>query len=132
MQIHDYSKIPGWGADLKPEKRPGVPMEREPQSADVEPTRQSGEPSAHSVTMKMTPVFGTTVPPRGLSGAMRTMAYKIPEHKPAHWLMLLMADRVDVMENLVLDLLKPRNLAIGGGILGLGVLGVILSRRRRR
>jgi hypothetical protein len=102
-----------------------------PAREEREPAQQTvGKPTVHSVSMKMTPVYGTTVPPRGVSGAMRTMAYKIPEHKPAHWLMLLMADRVDVMEGWIGDLARPRTLLIGGGVLGLGVLGWMLARRR--
>jgi hypothetical protein len=45
------------------------------------------------------PVFGTAVPPRGLSGWMRRAAYEIPEHETSHWLVLLLADRVDALEH---------------------------------
>jgi hypothetical protein len=131
MQIDDHTKIPGWGADLRPEARPGVPMEREPAAGvQAEPPPQRGVPAVHSVTMRMTPVYGTTLPPRGVSGAMRRAAYKIPEHRPSHWLLLLVADRVDVVEHLLLDLTRPRALLVGGGIVGLGVLGWLFSRRR--
>jgi len=43
--------------------------------------------------------YGTAVPPRGLSGLMRRAAYQIPEHYTSHWLMLMAADRVDVIEH---------------------------------
>ena len=29
---------------------------------------------------------------------MRRKAYRIPGHRPAHWMMLLFADRIEVME----------------------------------
>ena len=47
---------------------------------------------------ELTPVFGNTVPPKGLSGVMRRAAYQIPDHRTSHWLMLLLADRVDALE----------------------------------
>jgi hypothetical protein len=45
-----------------------------------------------------TPVFGTSVPPRGLSGLIRETAYTLPEHKASRWLLLMVGDRVDVWE----------------------------------
>jgi len=44
----------------------------------------------------LTPVFGTAQPPAGLSGILRRMAYRVPEHRPRHWMPLMLADRVDV------------------------------------
>lgn len=42
----------------------------------------------------MTPVFGTSTPPKGISGAMRKYAYrKYSEGRAAHWLVLIAADR---------------------------------------
>jgi len=48
---------------------------------------------------QLTPVFGTTNPPRGLSGLLRRAAYKIPEHATSHWFVLLLADRIDAIEH---------------------------------
>jgi hypothetical protein len=47
---------------------------------------------------RLTPVFGTRQPPRGLSGLLRRAGYRIPEHKAARWMLLLLGDRVDVWE----------------------------------
>jgi hypothetical protein len=47
----------------------------------------------------LTPVFGNTVPPRGLSGRIRRRAYRIAEHRTSHWFLLLLADRVDRWEH---------------------------------
>lgn len=92
--------------DTTPENRPGVPMEKEePEPAGnahwLEPERMTnpGYVLKRAGLEELTPVFGTTVPPRGLSGAMRTAAYKIPEHFTSHWLILLAADRIDVLED---------------------------------
>jgi hypothetical protein len=56
-------------------------------------------------------VFGTSTPPRGLSGAVRRHAYKYSEGRAAHWLILLAADRVDAWESHLLSFatLHPDN-----------------------
>jgi hypothetical protein len=93
-------RIPGWGADLDPKDRPAVPRER----TDLEtgahwdfPDRQPEKwPRERSVEHQfLPPVFGTSTPPRGVSGALRRYAYKYSEGRTAHWLILLAADRVD-------------------------------------
>jgi hypothetical protein len=48
---------------------------------------------------ELTPVFGTAQPPHGLSGVLRRIAYHVPEHRARHWALLLMADRIDVLES---------------------------------
>lgn len=95
------------GAVDGPDRRPGVPMQSEPEpSAGAhwsEPTRQFAVKEVlHRVELEgPTPVFGTAQPPRGLSGIMRRRAYRIPEHHARHWMLLLAADRVDVLEGRV-------------------------------
>ena len=93
------------GHDSAEERRPGVPLEKEPRpdpgASWDEPERQ------HSATRhlkrkglpRLTPVYGTAQPPKGLSGVMRQAAYDIPEHKRSHWMLLMAADRVDVLES---------------------------------
>ncbi|MDD9205527.1 hypothetical protein PU560_03465 [Georgenia sp. 10Sc9-8] len=98
-------RIPGWGADLDPKDRPSVPRERfAPEVTGAHwdfPERQEERwPRERSVEHKfLTPVFGTSCPPRGLSGAIRRYAYTFSEGRAAHWLILLGADRVDAVEN---------------------------------
>lgn len=98
------ARIPDWGVDARPEDRPGVPMEHEPRPMDGvhwrEPYRQeSNVPHLERVGQeRLTPVYGTTLPPKGLSGMIRRFAYSIPEHRARHWMALLVADRVDVVE----------------------------------
>lgn len=48
---------------------------------------------------QLTPVFGTAEPPSGLSGVLRRLAYRIPDHRASHWAALLIADRIDVLEH---------------------------------
>jgi len=95
---------PGWGVDQKKEDRPGVPQETkgaEPDGDNAPLVRQqSSEPPPDVGPNRfLTPVYSTDSPPRGLSGLMRHAAYKIPEYKTRRWMLLLAADRVDVIEH---------------------------------
>ena len=99
------ARIPGWGADLDPKDRPAFPQERfDPGATGAHwdfPDRQPEKwPRERSVEHKfLTPVFGTSCPPTGLSGAIRKVAYRrYSEGRAAHWLLLLAADRVDAGE----------------------------------
>jgi hypothetical protein len=110
----DMSHIQGWGADLDRKNRPAVPMERTPprlehpapahieqQTTDI-PVLVSPERPA------ITPIFGTSVPPSGISGMIRAAAFKTTENDIRHWLLLMLADRVNVVEGLVDDLSRGR------------------------
>jgi len=119
------ARIPGWGADLDPKDRPAVPRERfDPGATGAHwdfPERQPERwPRERSVEHKfLTPVFGTSCPPRGLSGAIRKYAYRFSEGRAAHWLLLIAADRVDAIEHHVLSLatLRPDNPVTETGVL---------------
>ena len=66
------------------------------------PERQPEKwPRERSIEHKfLTPVFGTSCPPKGLSGGMRKLAYRrYSEGRAAHWLILIAADRVDAAES---------------------------------
>jgi hypothetical protein len=103
---HLRARIPGWGVDLDPKDRPSVPKERfDPSATGAHwdfPERQPEKwPRERSIEHKfLTPVFGTSCPPKGLSGAMRKLAYRrYSEGRAAHWLILIAADRVDAAES---------------------------------
>jgi hypothetical protein len=51
-------------------------------------------------------VFSTALPPSGLSGVIRRIAYNIPESHARHWATLMLDDRVDVLEHRLKKLLK--------------------------
>ena len=53
-------------------------------------------------------MFGTSTPPSGLSGMIRRGAFKYSESHWAHWLMLMGADRVNMVEGIVQDLARAR------------------------
>src|SRR4051812_36581972 len=100
------ARIPGWGADLDPADRPSVPREQlDPSLVGAPgqgPQRQPEKwPRERSVEhTQLPPVFGTTCPPKGLSGAIRKLAYaRYSEGQAAHWLLLIAGDRVDVVES---------------------------------
>src|SRR5918998_1044377 len=120
------ARIPGWGADLDPLDRPAVPREKfdpDLNGAHWEfPERQPETwPRERSIEHKfLTPVFGTSCPPKGLSGVMRRYAYrKYSEGRAAHWLLLLAADRVDAWESHLASFvtLRPDNPITETGVL---------------
>jgi hypothetical protein len=91
--------------DLPAGRRPGVSAQREPAPIGnahwLTPERQ---PPCANVTIDAqrgvpTATFGTGQPPRGLSGTMRRAAYRIPDYEPKRWALLLLADRVDTLED---------------------------------
>ncbi|MCW3092228.1 MAG: hypothetical protein JWP81_3297 [Ferruginibacter sp.] len=106
-----YGHIKGWGVDFNPDDEPNYPMkkytgddrnrlnyERPPlQKVDIEILRSTERPT-------LSAVFGTAVPPSGVSGMIRRFAYKFSESEYGHWLNLLLADRVNVIEGFLQDL----------------------------
>jgi hypothetical protein len=95
--------IPGWGADLNPADRPSVPKERAGDTGahwEFPPRQTQHVPREKSTEHKfVTPVFGTAQPLRGLSGEIRRYAYGFSEGQTAHWMLLMLGDRVDVLES---------------------------------
>ncbi|MDQ3281654.1 MAG: hypothetical protein M3Q69_09600 [Acidobacteriota bacterium] len=154
----DFRTINGWGADLDPANRPAVPHELPSNVQDVRgEVRYWQVPQDHvNVSIEhpnITPVFGNAVPPHGLSGALRRYAFNYGEATNRHWLTLMLADRIDVVENLVGDALRGRPdnyvrekgwsaklkydpgrnrrlLTLGAVALGAVAVGVILTRNR--
>jgi hypothetical protein len=150
--------IKGWGADLDRKNRPGVPMERTPPRfihAHEEKLPQQEETVEILTSTErpgITPIFGTAQPPKGLSGMMRRIAFRWAENDMRHWLLLLAADRVNVVEGIGEDLAKgkvpnvlaemgiksewehnkaglAKKVAIGAAVVG---TAVYLMRRRER
>ncbi|GAB6986225.1 hypothetical protein [Nocardioides pyridinolyticus] len=120
------ARIPGWGADRDPGDRPWVPRERSDPSLSgahwEDPEEQSEKwPRERSVEhTQLPPVFGTTCPPTGPSGAVRKYAYATySEGQAAHWLLLMAGDRIDTLENGLRSLftLRPDNPITDTGVL---------------
>jgi hypothetical protein len=108
------ARIPGWGADLDHADRPAFPREQPDLVSGAHwdfPERQPElQPRERSIEHKfLTPVFGSTNPPKALSGVLRRFAYaRYSEGRAAHWLVLLAADRVDAVESSLTALLALR------------------------
>jgi len=131
----DPAQVPGWGADLRREDRPAVPMERTPPRLDSLPPLEQQPRTVevlHSIERPgITPVFGSTLPPRGLSGWMRRRAFRRSENDIRHWMMLLAADRVDVVESMFRDA-RPSRAVPALALLGLtGALAALWLARGR-
>ncbi|UFH56289.1 hypothetical protein [Spirosoma sp. KNUC1025] len=108
-----YAHIPGWGIDADPKNDPTYPIRHrldgpanekgytwerpEQQPVDIEILHSNERPNVSAV-------FGTSVPPSGLSGQIRRFAFRFSESEYGHWLPLLLADRVNVVEGIIDDL----------------------------
>jgi len=107
----DPSQIKGWGVDADPNNDPTYPMKH----------RNNGEHAGYSwerplqqpITVEVlhsnerpdvTSVFGTSTPPLALSGVLRRIAFRYSESSYGHWLPLMLADRVSVVEGVLSDL----------------------------
>jgi hypothetical protein len=115
QQRIDPSTVVGWGVDADPQNDPTYPMRDRSQESkgglDWErPTLQGRDIELLRSTEhnRRTAVFGTSTPPSGLSGAIRRQAFKKSEGKWSHWLMLLAADRINVVEGIGDDLIHGR------------------------
>jgi hypothetical protein len=109
----DPATISGWGVDADPDNDPTYPMRDQSRQEErgLDWRRPSLQPQSVEVLMsiehKRRPaVFGAANPPRGLSGAIRRRAFAFSESQWAHWLLLVLADRVDVIEGVVEDFRK--------------------------
>ena len=107
----DRSQIKGRGVDADPKNDPTYPMKNR---NDGEHAGYSWErPPQQPITIEVlhsnerpdvTSVFGTSTPPSGLSGVIRRFAFGYSESSYGHWLPLVLADRVSVVEGVMGDL----------------------------
>jgi hypothetical protein len=108
---NDPSQIKGWGVDADPKNDPTYPMQNR---KDGEHAGYSWErPPQQPITIEVlhsnerpnvTAVFGTSTPPSGLSGMISRIAFRYSESSYGHWLPLMLADRVSVVEGVLGDL----------------------------
>lgn len=130
--------VQGWGADLDPALRPATPKERMPaRLPGLHWERVSMQPVTVEVLHSnerpgLTPVFGTTLPPSGLSGVLRRRAFRHSENDLRHWLTLLAADRVDVVEGIFDDVRRsPRSPYFAAALVAVGFAWFLLRPSRR-
>lgn len=109
--LQDKTKIIGWGIDADPLNEPTYPMKH--YTGDDHNRLNYERPEQQPVTVEVlhsnerpdiTAVFGTSTPPAGLSGVIRRYAFKQSESSYGHWLPLLLADRINVVEGIIADL----------------------------
>ena len=120
----DPSQIKGWGVDADPKNDPTYPMKNrtDGEHAGYSWERPRQQPATIEVLHSnerpnLTSVFGTSTPPSGSSGAIRRVAFGYSESSYGHWLPLMLADRVGVVEGVLGDLKQghlPNVLAEGG------------------
>ena len=111
----DKTNVIGWSIDADLANDPTYPMkqrnngehagyswERPPQQpVTVEVLHSNERPN-------LSAAFGTSTPPRGLSGALRRFAFRYSESNLGHWLPLMIADRVATFEGILGDLIHGR------------------------
>lgn len=107
--------VDGWNIDEDRANNPTFPMrditgDRSKGSDWPQPAIQERRVEVlQSIEYARAPaVFGTTMPPSGLSGAIRRLAFKRSESDWWHWLLLMAADRINVVEGVVEDLGQGR------------------------
>jgi hypothetical protein len=107
----DARSVVGWGVDADPRNDPTYPYRDRSRDEGLAnnwqrpPQQRSDVEVLQSIEHVRTPaVFGTSTPPSGLSGMIRRLAFRWSESNWLHWLMLLGADRINMVEGVVEDL----------------------------
>jgi hypothetical protein len=149
-----FAHIKGWGIDADPDNEPTYPIKH--WNGDDHKRLNYARPSQQPLTVEklhsnerssVSAVFGTSLPPAGLSGKLRRYAFRFSEGNWNHWLTLLFADRVNVAEGVIDDIKTGhvpnlarefgwskketiRNIAIAATIT-FGIL-ILLSKNKKR
>src|SRR5215207_8774355 len=106
----DPSTVPGWGVDADPRNDPTYPY-RQRENDDHAgsawsrpPQQQTSVEVLSSIEHGRRPaVVGTSTPPSGFSGIVRRFAFQWSESNLIHWMLLLAADRINVVEGVLTD-----------------------------
>ena len=107
----DPSQVNGWGIDADPKNDPTYPVKRHVTGEHAGYTWE--RPSQQPITVEIlqsnerpviTTVFGTSTPPSGLSGMLRRAAFQYSESDYRHWVPLVLADQVGMVEGVLVDL----------------------------
>jgi hypothetical protein len=105
----NFREVLGWGVDLH--ERPMFPKELPSTVMTVRGDVEDWQEPKVKIHMSneqpnLTPVFGTSCPPSGLSGLLRDYAYQYGEATNRHWMTLILADRVNMVEKMIGDALR--------------------------
>ena len=114
-KVIDSSQVKGWGVDADPKNDPTYPMKNRNNGEHAgytweRPTQQprSVEVLHSNERPNVSATFGTSTPPAGLSGVIRREAFKYSENSYGHWVPLMLADRVGMIEGVLTDLVDGR------------------------
>ena len=108
--LTEHAHIKGWGIDADRENEPTYPIKK--YTGDDHRRLNYERPSQQLTNIEIlqsnerptvTAVFGTSTPPSGLSGMLRRFAFRFSEGSWGHWLPLILADRVNMVEGIVDD-----------------------------
>ncbi|MFN3405662.1 MAG: hypothetical protein ACK40G_16305 [Cytophagaceae bacterium] len=110
-KILEHPEIKGWAVDANEKNDPTYPIkhrtneehkgynwERPVQQPIIDKVFHSNE------RINITAVYGTSVQPSGLSGLIRKFAFRYGESSYGHWIPLIIADRINVIEGIMDDL----------------------------
>ncbi|UPZ35333.1 hypothetical protein MUB18_14580 [Sphingobacterium sp. PCS056] len=110
-----FKNIPGWGIDADADNEPTYPMKN--YTGDDHQRSNWDRPALQKPSVEVlhsnerptySAVIGETVPPTRLSGMVRRYAFQFSESSYGHWLPLLLADRINVVEGIADDLAKGK------------------------
>lgn len=111
----DTARVPGWGVDADRKNDPTYPMKQRTNAEHLgyvweRPAQQrpTVEVLHSNERPNLSATFGTSTPPRGLSGVLRRFAFRFSESSYGHWLPLMLADRVAVLEGIGADVMRGR------------------------
>ena len=111
----DTSAIRGWAVDADADNDPTYPMRDQARDDGLTrkwkrpPIQQPDVEILQSIEhLRQPAVVGTSTPPSGLSGVLRRLAFRWSESSWLHWLILLGADRINVVEGVADDLIHAR------------------------
>lgn len=111
----ENAPVKGWGVDEDPKNDPTYPLKH--RTGETRMGYRWERPAQQPVNMEVlhsverpniSAVFGTAAPPKGLSGSIRRYAFRFSEGSLNHWMSLIVADRINVIEGIVDDLRQGR------------------------
>ncbi len=109
----DARSVMGWGVDADPRNDPTYPYRDRSGDTGLRQNWQRPSPQESDVEIlqsveyvRRPAVFGTSSPPSGISGMVRRAAFRWTESNWLHWLLLMGADRINVVEGVVEDLAR--------------------------
>lgn len=113
MELTKDKSTFGWGSDADKKNRPAHKMWHLAAKGTgahwITPMQQRKFKDFISIERpRVTRVFGTSVPPKGLSGLIRKVAFKSSEGTFSHWMLLLFADRVGIFEGIISDVTQGK------------------------